>query len=189
MQCKIQNKTLTASGHQRRFECAPAISALPPISDGLLSRSKGAGVFMRAIGAMIAPLSDHWRWGINAGASLGHHHARDYRRPMWAPGSTQPRRRRAAPAQCPLICGRLASSAPCGRHALPSSAYGDDRRSSSCSLAKFTAICRASSCVSRFGRRAMRRSDMSEIGGEAEVRGLRLKRRVDDLACVKTQKF
>jgi len=40
----------------------------------------------------------------------------------------------------------------------------------------FFAMRRASSRVSRFGRRAMRRSDMSEIGG-AEVRGLRLKRR------------
>jgi hypothetical protein len=36
---------------------------------------------------------------------------------------------------------------------------------------------RASSRVSRFGRRAMRRSDTSGIGGEAEVRGLRSKRR------------
>jgi hypothetical protein len=31
--------------------------------------------------------------------------------------------------------------------------------------------------VSRFGRRAVRRSDMSGIGREAEVRDLRLKRR------------
>jgi hypothetical protein len=38
-----------------------------------------------------------------------------------------------------------------------------------------TVIGRASSRVSRFGRRVVRRSDMSEIGGEAEVRGLRLK--------------
>jgi hypothetical protein len=30
----------------------------------------------------MAPLSDRQRWGINAGASLGHHHAREYRRPM-----------------------------------------------------------------------------------------------------------
>jgi hypothetical protein len=51
------------------------------------------------------------------------------------------------------------------------------RRSSSGSLAKFTANHRASSRVSRFGRRAMRRSDMSGIGGEAEARGVRLKRR------------
>jgi hypothetical protein len=43
-------------------------------------------------------------------------------------------------------------------------------------LAKFTAICRASSRVSRFARRAVQRSDMSGIGGEAEARGLRLKR-------------
>jgi hypothetical protein len=50
-------------------------------------------------------------------------------------------------------------------------------RALSGSLAKFTAIRRASSRVSRFGRRAMRRSDMSGIWGEAEVRGLRLKRR------------
>ena len=40
-----------------------------------------------------------------------------------------------------------------------------------------TVIRRASSRVSRFGRRAVRRSDMSGIAGEAEVRGLRLKRR------------
>ena len=39
---------------------------------------------------MMAPLSDRRRWGIDAGASLGHHHARDYRRPMWAPGSHNP---------------------------------------------------------------------------------------------------
>jgi hypothetical protein len=57
------------------------------------------------------------------------------------------------------------------------SLIGGDRRSSSGSLVKFTDIRRASSRVSRFGRRATRRSDMSEIGGEAEVRGLRLKRR------------
>jgi hypothetical protein len=44
-------------------------------------------------------------------------------------------------------------------------------------LAKFTATMRcASSRVSRFGRRAVRRSDMSGIGGEAEVRGLHSKR-------------
>ena len=57
------------------------------------------------------------------------------------------------------------------------SLIGGDPRSSSGSLVKFTAIRRASSRVSRFGRRAVRRSDMSGIGGEAEVRGLRLKRR------------
>jgi hypothetical protein len=51
------------------------------------------------------------------------------------------------------------------------------RSSSSGSLVKFAAMRRASSRVSRFGRRAVRRSNMSEIGGEAEVRGLRLKRR------------
>ena len=48
------------------------------------------------------------------------------------------------------------------RHA---SLIGGDRRSSSSNLARFTAICRASSRVSRFGRRAVRRSDMSGIGG------------------------
>jgi hypothetical protein len=41
---------------------------------------------------------------------------------------------------------------------------------------KFTAICRASSRVSRFGRRAVRRSDMSGIGAGAEARVLHLKR-------------
>jgi hypothetical protein len=54
------------------FERAPANSALPPISDVLLSRSKGAGGSKRAIGAMMAPLSDHRRRGINTGVSLGH---------------------------------------------------------------------------------------------------------------------
>ena len=53
------------------------------------------------------------------------------------------------------------------RHA---SLIGGDRRSSSGSLAKFTAIRRASSRVSRFSRRAVRRSDTSGIGGEAEAR-------------------
>jgi len=57
------------------------------------------------------------------------------------------------------------------------SLVGGGARSSSGSLAKFTVIRRASSRISRFGRRAMRRSDTSGIGGEAEVRGLRLKRR------------
>ena len=53
----------------------------------------------------------------------------------------------------------------------------NDRRNSTSNLAKFTVIRRASSRVSRFGRGAVRRSDTSGIGGEAEVRGLRLKRR------------
>src|SRR6202043_2623666 len=44
-------------------------------------------------------------------------------------------------------------------------------------LVKFAAIRRASSRFRRFGRRAMRRSNMSGIGGEADVRGMRLKRR------------
>ena len=43
-------------------------------------------------------------------------------------------------------------------------------------LTKFTAIRRASSHVSRFGRRAVRRSDTSGIRGEAEARDLHLKR-------------
>jgi len=37
-------------------------------------------------------------------------------------------------------------------------------------------VIRRASCVSQFGRRAMRRSDTSGIGGEAEVRDLQLKR-------------
>ena len=41
--------------------------------------------------------------------------------------------------------------------------------------AKFTAMRRASSRVSRFGRPAVRRSDTSGLGGEAEACGLRLK--------------
>jgi hypothetical protein len=45
------------------------------------------------------------------------------------------------------------------------------------SLAKFTAVCRVLSRVSRFGRRAVRRSDTSGIGGRSGVRGLCLKRR------------
>jgi hypothetical protein len=47
---------------------------------------------------------------------------------------------------------------------------GPAPRQSAGSLAKFTVIRRASSRVSRFGRRATRRSNMSGIGGEAEVR-------------------
>ena len=56
---------------------------------------------------------------------------------------------------------------------------GGGPRGSSGNFAKFTAMRRASSRVSRFGRRAVRRINMSGIGGEAEVRGLRLKY-VDD---------
>jgi hypothetical protein len=77
----------------------PITPSLPPISDVLLSRSKGAGASKRAKGAMMAPLSDRQRWGINAGASLGHQRraslgigknpgfrrTRDYRRPSIAP--------------------------------------------------------------------------------------------------------
>ena len=37
------------------------------------------------------------------------------------------------------------------------------------SLVKFAAMRRASSRVSRFGRRAVRRSDISGIGGQVEV--------------------
>jgi ABC-type dipeptide/oligopeptide/nickel transport system ATPase component len=55
-------------------------------------------------------------------------------------------------------------------------AYRGRPASSSGRLA-FTANRRASSRVSRFGRRAIRRSDTSGIGGEAEARGLRSKRR------------
>ena len=86
------------------------------------------------------------------------------------------------------------SAAPAGRAALrrlsapqisgvyhgraqDASLIGVAPRSISGSLAKFTAMRRASSRVRRFGRRAVRRSDTSEIGGEAEVRGLRVKRR------------
>jgi hypothetical protein len=47
------------------------------------------------------------------------------------------------------------------RHA---SLIGGDRRSSFGNLAKFAVNRRASSRVSRFGRRAMRRSDTSGIG-------------------------
>jgi hypothetical protein len=44
------------------------------------------------------------------------------------------------------------------------SLIGGDRRSSSGSFAKFTVICRASSRVSRFGRRTVRRSNAFGIG-------------------------
>ena len=53
------------------------------------------------------------------------------------------------------------------------SLIGARPRSSSGSLASFTVIRCASSRVSRFDRRAARRSDTSGIGVEAEVRGLR----------------
>jgi hypothetical protein len=43
--------------------------------------------------------------------------------------------------------------------------------SSSGSLAKFTVIRRASSCVSRFGRRTVRRSGVSGIGEKRKRRG------------------
>jgi hypothetical protein len=56
-----------------------------------------------------------------------------------------------------------------GHQFLPLTINQKALRSSSGSLAKFTANRRASSRVSRFGRRATRRSDMSGIGGEAEV--------------------
>jgi hypothetical protein len=64
-----------------------------------------------------------------------------------------------------------------GHQFLPLTINQKALRSSSGSLVKFAAMRRASSCVSRFARRAVRRSDMSGIGGEMEVRGLRLKRR------------
>ncbi len=45
------------------------------------------------------------------------------------------------------------------------------------SLAMLAAMRRASSRVRLIARQAVRRSDMSGIGGKAEVRDLRLKRR------------
>ena len=92
-------------------------------------------------------------------------------------------------AQDPLLKAALVgegSLSNCNQsqtEALPASVRGvtsvaySFRSNSSGNLAKFTANRRASSCVSRFGRRAVRRSNMSGIGGEAEARGLRLKRR------------
>jgi len=65
------------------------------------------------------------------------------------------------------------------RHA---SLIGGDRRSSSGSLAKFTANRRTSSRVSRFGRRAVQRSDMSGIGGRSGSARLALENDVDDLS-------
>ena len=64
----------------------------------------------------------------------------------------------------PLACGTHCSVCGCD----PSLVGGDRRSSSGSSLAKFTANRRASSLVSRFGRRAVRRSDTSGIWAEAE---------------------
>jgi hypothetical protein len=64
-----------------------------------------------------------------------------------------------------------------GHQFLPRTVNQKALRSNSGNLAKFTANRRASLRVNRFGRRAMRRCDTSGIGGEAEVRGLRMKRR------------
>jgi hypothetical protein len=81
--------------------------------------------------------------------------------------------------------GSLSNSDHSQTEALPVSARSvtfvaySFRRSSSGSLVKFAAMRLASSCVSRFGRRAVRRINMSGIGGEAEVRGLRLKTLMD----------
>jgi len=52
-----------------------------------------------------------------------------------------------------------------GHQFLPPTVNQKALRCSSGSLAKFTVIRRASSRVSRFGRGAVRRSDMSGIGG------------------------
>jgi hypothetical protein len=52
----------------------------------------------------------------------------------------------------------------CAAATLHALLIGGDRRSSSGSLAKFTVIRRALSRVSRFGRRAVRRSDTSGMG-------------------------
>jgi hypothetical protein len=52
-----------------------------------------------------------------------------------------------------------------GHQFLPPAVNQKALRSSFGSLAKFAAMRRASSRVSRFGRRAMRRSNMSGIGG------------------------
>jgi hypothetical protein len=65
----------------------------------------------------------------------------------------------------------------CGCNQPHASLIGGGPRSSSGNSAKFTANRRASSRVSRFGRRAMQRCDSSGIGGKTEVRGLRPKRR------------
>ena len=82
----------------------------------------------------------------------------------------QPRRR--------VHCAVMRSFFRCsvfGHQFLPPAVNQKALRSISDNLAKFTANRRVSSCVSRFGRRAVRRIDMSGIGEEAEVRGLRLK--------------
>jgi hypothetical protein len=68
----------------------------------------------------------------------------------------------------PLRCDALVlSMLGFGHPFLPPTVNQKALRSSSGSLAKFTVIRRAS-CVSRFGRRAVRRINMSGIGGEAE---------------------
>jgi hypothetical protein len=98
--------------------------------------------------------------------------------------TTLPARRSPTSPSVPIANARRRPSIACdalvlsmlgfGRQFLPPTFNQKALRSSSGSLAKFTANRRASSRVSRFGRRAMRRSDTSGIGGEAEVRGLRV---------------
>jgi hypothetical protein len=83
-------------------QIAQRISTILMISTtGMLAPSFAArqdvGAPKRASNLMMAPLSDRQRWGINAGASLGHH-AR-LSAPDVGSGLTQPPRRRAAPAQ------------------------------------------------------------------------------------------
>jgi hypothetical protein len=108
--------------------------------------------------------------------------------PNWKFGSCQYRvRRNRLPSDTPEIncrhCRILTSGIDSGLRGrlarLPDHHVGprlDGRprgNRSSGSLAKFTGSRSASSRVSRFGRRAVRRSDTSGIGGEAEARGLR----------------
>jgi hypothetical protein len=64
-----------------------------------------------------------------------------------------------------------------GRQFLPPTFNQKALRSSSGSLAKFTANRRASSRVNRLVVERCDAGNMSGIGAEAEVRGLRLKRR------------
>jgi hypothetical protein len=82
-------------------------------------------------------------------------------RRAWSVSKPAPRRISKAAHEC------FAHQRVQPRHA---SLIGGDRRSSSGSLVKFAAMRRASSRVSRFGRRAVRHSDMSESGRSGSAR-------------------
>ncbi len=132
---------------------------------------------------MMAPLSDRQRWGINAGASLGHHQratigARCGLRAHTIPAEARCARPMIDAADLRSLC-LLSAVRPAGAaepYSSPPLIGGGPRRSSG-RLAKFTANCRASSRVSRFGRRAVRHSNMSGIGDRRKYAGSRPKGR------------